>query len=133
MAVIELMEHITDPEKDQGEWVAKIDLVESGDKLLVQEQDELGDCGVECKTVQRAAEEIVGDQDTDLAEELWKVSLLTNSAQNFISTLCCYLGHTVKPDQHLTLTYTNSVSPTSSLLAELLCCLNNLQACTPPC
>ncbi len=75
MAVIELMEHITNPEKDQGEWVAKIDLVESGDKLLVQEQDELGDCGVECKTVQRAAEEIVGDRDTDVAEELWKVSL----------------------------------------------------------
>ncbi len=75
MAVIELMEHITDPTKDQGEWVAKIDLVESGDKLLVQEQDQLGDCGVECKTVQRAAEDIVGDRDTDLAEELWKVSL----------------------------------------------------------
>lgn len=73
MAVIELMEHITDPTKDQGEWIAKIDLVESGGKLLVEEQDQLGDCGVECKTVQRAAEEIVGDRDTDLAEELWKV------------------------------------------------------------
>lgn len=75
MAVIELMEHITDPSKDQGEWIAKVDLVESGDKLLVEEQAELGDCGVECKTVQRAAEEIVGDSDTDLAEELWKVFL----------------------------------------------------------
>lgn len=73
MAVIELMEHITDPTKDQGEWIAKVDLVESGDKLLLEEQAELGDCGVECKTVQRAAEEIVGDNDTDLAEELWKV------------------------------------------------------------
>lgn len=73
MAVIELMEHITNPAKDQGEWIAKIDLVESGDKLLLEEQNELGDCGVECKTVQRAAEEIVGDNDTDLAEELWKV------------------------------------------------------------
>ena len=76
MAVIELMEHITNPTKDQGEWIAKIDLVESGDKLLVEEKAELGDCGVECKTVQRAAEEIVGDNDTDLAEELWKVIIL---------------------------------------------------------
>lgn len=75
MAVIELMEHITDPSKDQGEWIAKIDLVESGDKLLLEEQAELGDCGVECKTIQRAAEEIIGDNDTDLAEELWKVLL----------------------------------------------------------
>ena len=74
--MIELMERITDPSKDEGEWIAKIDLVESGDKLLVEEQPQLGDCGVECKTVQRAAEEIVGDHDTDLAEELWKVSLL---------------------------------------------------------
>lgn len=76
LVVIELMERITDPSKDEGEWIAKIDLVESGDKLLVEEQSQLGDCGVECKTVQRAAEEIVGDHDTDLAEELWKVSLL---------------------------------------------------------
>lgn len=85
MAVIELMEHITDPTKDQGEWIAKIDLVESGGKLLVEEQDQLGDCGVECKTVQRAAEEIVGDRDTDLAEELWKLKM--NRAQ-FTSWLC---------------------------------------------
>lgn len=76
MAVIELMEHISDPTKDQGEWIAKIDLVESGNKLLVEEQSELGDCGVECKTVQKAAMEIIGDHDTDLAEELWKVHLL---------------------------------------------------------
>lgn len=78
MAVIELMEHITDPTKDQGEWIAKIDLVESGSKLLVEEQDQLGDCGVECKTVQRAAEEVVGDRDTDLAEELWKVCMMVD-------------------------------------------------------
>lgn len=75
MAVIDLMEHITDPTKDQGEWIATVDLVESGDKLLVEEQSQLGDCGAECKTVQRAAEEIIGDHDTDLAEELWKVKL----------------------------------------------------------
>lgn len=74
LAVIEILEHITNPAKDQGEWIAKVDLVESGDQLLVVEQTELGDCGVECKTAQRAAEEIVGDHDTDLAEELWKVN-----------------------------------------------------------
>ncbi|KAL0028267.1 hypothetical protein WJX79_006072 [Trebouxia sp. C0005] len=93
MAVIELMEHITDPTKDQGEWVAKIDLVESGDKLLVQEQDQLGDCGVECKTVQRAAEDIVGDRDTDLAEELWKLKM--NRAQ-FTNWLCRSLTSSCK-------------------------------------
>ncbi|KAL3151089.1 hypothetical protein ABBQ38_012958 [Trebouxia sp. C0009 RCD-2024] len=84
MAVIELMEHITDPTKDQGEWIAKIDLVESGDKLLLEEQKELGDCGVECKTVQRAAEEIVGDNDTDLAEELWKLKMTRSQFTNWL-------------------------------------------------
>lgn len=84
MAVIEVMEHITDPTKDQGEWIAKIDLVESGDKLLVQEQDKLGECGVECKTVQRAAEEIVGDRDTDLAEELWKLKMNRSQFTNWL-------------------------------------------------
>lgn len=93
MAVIELMEHITDPTKDQGEWIAKIDLVESGGKLLVEEQDQLGDCGVECKTVQRAAEEIVGDRDTDLAEELWKLQM--NRAQ-FTNWLCRSLTSSCK-------------------------------------
>ena len=88
------MEHITDPTKDQGEWIAKIDLVESGGKLLVEEKDQLGDCGVECKTVQRAAEEVVGDRDTDLAEELWKVCMmdcLHSLPQSFILCLKVFI------------------------------------------
>ena len=30
-------------------------------------------CGSECKTIAKAAEDIVGDHDTDVAEMLWKV------------------------------------------------------------
>ena len=44
-----------------------------GTKLLLEEQPEAGVCGTECKTIARAAEEIVGDHDTDVAEMLWKV------------------------------------------------------------
>lgn len=85
LAVIEIMERITDPTKEQGEWIAKIDLVESGDQLLAVEQSQLGDCGVECKTVQRAAAEVVGDHDTDLAEELWKLKM---GRAQFTNWLC---------------------------------------------
>lgn len=35
-----------------------------------------GACGVECKTVERAAEQIMGEHDTDVAEALFVVSEL---------------------------------------------------------
>lgn len=44
--------------------------------LTLVEQEDLGVCGVECKTISKAAEEIVGDADTDIAEALWKVPML---------------------------------------------------------
>jgi hypothetical protein len=40
---------------------------------MPEEQPEAGVCGTECKTIAKAAEEIVGDHDTDVAEMLWKV------------------------------------------------------------
>jgi hypothetical protein len=47
--------------------------VESGDRLTLVEQEGLGVCGAECKTIATAAEEVLGDRDTDLGELLWKV------------------------------------------------------------
>ena len=43
-----------------------------GSKLVLEEQPEAGVCGSECKTIAKAALEIVGDHDTDIAEMLWK-------------------------------------------------------------
>lgn len=47
--------------------------VESGDKLTLVEQAGTGVCGTECKTIAKAAEEVLGERDTDLGELLWKV------------------------------------------------------------
>ena len=47
--------------------------MESGDKLTLVEQAGTGVCGTECKTIARAAEEVLGERDTDLGELLWKV------------------------------------------------------------
>lgn len=73
--IIEKLELITNPDKDEGEWIAHIDLVEDGEKLLVKEMDKMGKCGKECKTVQRAAEQVVDGIDTDMAEKLWQVQM----------------------------------------------------------
>lgn len=50
--------------------------MESGSKLKVVEMEEVGKCGTECKTVQRAAEGILEYTDTDVAEKLWQVCVV---------------------------------------------------------
>ena len=39
----------------------------------IHAQEDIGKCDSECKTIQRAAEDIISDHDTDIAEKLWKV------------------------------------------------------------
>lgn len=41
-AVIEMVEKLSKPLKDEGEWIMKIDLVEEGTKLVAKEMDEVG-------------------------------------------------------------------------------------------
>ena len=68
-----MVERMGNPSKDEGEWIAKIDLVESGKLLKLKEQEDLGKCGSECRTIQKAVEEILEEHDTDIAERLWQV------------------------------------------------------------
>lgn len=75
LVILEMVEKMGNPTKDEGEWIATIDLVEDGKKLKLVEHEEMGKCTEECKTVQRAAEEILSDHDTDMAEKLWQVRL----------------------------------------------------------
>ncbi len=49
--------------------------VSLADRWLAGTQDEPGVCGSECKTVQLAAVDVIGDRDTDLGELLWKVRI----------------------------------------------------------
>jgi len=67
-----MMERMADPAKAEGEWVAMVDLVEDGPRLRLAEQAQLGKCGAECKTVQRAATELLEAHDTDMAERLFQ-------------------------------------------------------------
>lgn len=79
LVILEMVEKMGDPAKDEGEWIAKIDLVEDGKKLKLVEHEELGKCREECKTIQRAAQDILSDHDTDIAEKLWQVGPLVPS------------------------------------------------------
>ena len=67
-----MVERMGDPAKDEGEWVARVDLVEDGPRLRLAEMQQLGKCGAECKTVQRVASELLQDHDTDMAELLFQ-------------------------------------------------------------
>ncbi|PSC76362.1 DUF3456 domain [Micractinium conductrix] len=69
--VIDKMERITTAWRPEGEWIARLDLVEEGDRLAVAEMEAVGNCGGECKTIQLAAEQVVGEHDTDMAEALF--------------------------------------------------------------
>ena len=53
--------------------------------------EDIGKCGSECKTIQRAAEDIVGDHDTDIAEKLWKVCSQHASVCKVLSLQRCLL------------------------------------------
>ena len=88
--MIEMVEKVTNPNKDEGGWIMAIDLVESGDKLLVKEMEQPGTCGTECKTVQRAAEEVVESADTDMAEKLWQVRIHPPEHRHFPACLAAH-------------------------------------------
>ena len=38
LEVLDIVEQLANPSKDEGEWIARIDLVESGTKLKLVEQ-----------------------------------------------------------------------------------------------
>ena len=82
----DLVEKACNPERFEGEWLAKLDIEEKQGELQVSEQKDLGSCKAECRTVAKACEDTVGDADTDIAEELWKNELTLSQLINEV----CY-------------------------------------------
>ena len=99
MDILARVEKLTNPIREEGEWMIHLDLVEEGDKLAVKEQDSPGKCGTECKTIQKAAVDILEDNDTDMAEILWRVRLLVHlHTPSGPTCRCC--EHCWKSGQH---------------------------------
>ncbi|KAH8938495.1 hypothetical protein BDL97_16G086100 [Sphagnum fallax] len=70
--IIETAENICNMKREEGDWILWLDIVEQGDKLKVVEQQAEGECNTECRTIERACQEVMGDYDTDVAEFLYK-------------------------------------------------------------
>ncbi|XP_075473806.1 uncharacterized protein LOC142504845 [Primulina tabacum] len=82
--IIEIAENVCNLKKQEADWILKIDIVEKGDKLELVEQDSEGQCNSECKTIERACQEVLGYSDTDVAEYLYKNKPVLDSLVNYI-------------------------------------------------
>ncbi|KAJ3691961.1 hypothetical protein LUZ60_012311 [Juncus effusus] len=70
--IIEISENVCNVKKQEADWMLQIDIVEKGDKLELVEQGEEGHCNSECKTIEKACQEVIEYADTDVAEYFYK-------------------------------------------------------------
>ncbi|KAK2993419.1 hypothetical protein RJ640_021638 [Escallonia rubra] len=82
--IIEIAENVCNLKKQEADWMLKIDIVEQGDILELVEQDTEGQCNSECKTIERACQEVIGYSDTDVAEYLYKNRQQMDSLVKFL-------------------------------------------------
>ncbi|KAF7851459.1 hypothetical protein BT93_L3884 [Corymbia citriodora subsp. variegata] len=82
--VIEIAENICNLKKEEADWMLKIDIVEQGDKLELVDQDTEGICNSECKTIEKACQEVMGYSDTDVAEYLYNSKPQIDSLVDFL-------------------------------------------------
>nr|GMD55821.1 pentatricopeptide repeat-containing protein At2g15690-like [Ipomoea batatas] len=82
--IIEITENVCNLKKQEGDWILKIDIVEQGDRLELVEQEYEGQCNSECKTIERACQEVMGYSDTDIAEYLYNNKPQIDSLLNFL-------------------------------------------------
>jgi len=84
--IIEKLEKMCDPEETDGAWVSNYDITEKKGKLVLEDHGINGRCKVECQTIAKACDNLLGEHDTDIAEELYKESV--KRAQ--LTQMLCY-------------------------------------------
>uniref|UniRef100_A0A2N9G5T5 Saposin B-type domain-containing protein n=1 Tax=Fagus sylvatica TaxID=28930 RepID=A0A2N9G5T5_FAGSY len=82
--IIEITENVCNLKKAEADWILQIDIVEQGNKLELVEQEVEGHCNSECKTIERACQEVMGYSDTDVAEYLYTAKPQIDSLVNFL-------------------------------------------------
>lgn len=77
--LIEMGEHVCDPDTDEGEWITMIDLDQEkqGSPIKLSQQPHLGECRRECRTISHACA-LVSNSTTYLPTHLheWYVCAL---------------------------------------------------------
>lgn len=72
--LIDEIEKSTTAWRTQGEWMTKLHLEgKGGGTLWIKNMKNLGECGVACKTIEKAMRSVMGEHDTDVAEALYMV------------------------------------------------------------
>ncbi|XP_068652837.1 uncharacterized protein [Aristolochia californica] len=125
--IIEIAENLCNLKKEEGDWIFRIDIVENGDALELVEQDTEGECNSECKTVERACQEVLGYSDTDVAEFLFKKKPQMDSLLNFLCknlTGACFAKPPPVPKDRVP---GESFQPKSSKEAEMEKMLRSMQ------
>ncbi|KAJ1421067.1 Saposin B type domain [Sesbania bispinosa] len=82
--IIEIAENVCNLKKVEADWILRIDIVEKEDRLELEEHDSEGQCNSECKTIERACQEVIGYSDTDVAEYLYKSKPDIDSLLNYL-------------------------------------------------
>ena len=79
---------VCDPIKDLGEWVAMYDITQSerGAPLKMEKQEYMCECRRECRTIQKACENLVNEHAEDMAESLYKRD--ASSLEKFSNRVC---------------------------------------------
>ena len=82
------IQQICDPIKDLGEWVAMYDITQSerGAPLKMEKQEYMCECRRECRTIQKACENIINEHMEDMAESLYKRDAAT--LEKFSNRVC---------------------------------------------
>ncbi|XP_044480080.1 uncharacterized protein LOC123206875 [Mangifera indica] len=82
--IIEITENVCNLKKEEADWILRIDIVEKGSKLELVDQDAEGQCNSECKTIEKACQEVMGYSDTDVAEYVYTSKPDIESLVNFL-------------------------------------------------
>ncbi|PNY16415.1 nucleophosmin-like protein [Trifolium pratense] len=82
--IIEIAENVCNLKKVEADWILRIDIVEKEDRLELVEHDSEGQCNSECKTIERACQDVMGYSDTDVAEYLYKSKHDIDSLFNYL-------------------------------------------------
>ncbi|KAL3744790.1 hypothetical protein ACJRO7_013972 [Eucalyptus globulus] len=82
--ITEIAKNLCNSEKKEAVWIRKIDIVEQGNKLKLEEQDGEGYCNSECKTLQKACEEVLKELDDIYLEYLIKTNPRIDGMVDFL-------------------------------------------------
>lgn len=83
--ILESLEHMCDPDVDDGDWISTYDIVEEGTQLKLVETGAPSSCNSECRTIARACENLIEEVDlTELSGKLYSGTLQRAALTNWM-------------------------------------------------